>query len=351
MHPARLLPFDRLWEGLEQEHRAGFLSKKEHGDLVLYNYNQGCVFKNHWTEFTLVARGLVLVPAEKRVAALPFPKFFNYGESGSPQFPIDPATTRVSEKMDGSLGIIFHHRGEWHVVTRGSFDSAQAQWAKQWLGRKGVFARLQMGTTYLVEIIYPENRVVVEYGYENIVLLGAYRQDGAEVTDLRSLETGLDPAALHSFATVAEIVRACETLPVTREGFVLRRADGLRLKFKGAAYCAAHKAQAGLSALAVWKMMRDCEDLLAFRATLPEEFYEEFDRLARDLEAALAQVRQRVDALAQREAAKTSKEVAQSAGLSDEEKSMVFLRRRSHYNVDEAGKCRTFLFNLFKPAV
>jgi RNA ligase len=349
MHPARLFSFDLLWEGLESEHHAGFLSKKEHGNLVLYNYNQSCVYKKHWTPFTVMARGLVLVPKEKKIVALPFPKFFNYDEVGSPDFPIERATL-ISEKMDGSLGIIFFHEG-WHVVTRGSFDSSQSQWAKQWLGQKGIFEKLQPGTTYLVEIIYPENRIVVEYNYENIILLGAYPQDGTEVTELTSLGTGLDPVVFHSFATLADIVQACATLPVTREGFVLRKPDGQRLKFKGTAYCAAHKAQIGLSPLTVWKKMCNCEDLLAFRAVLPEEFYDEYDRIVRELETALARVRQTIEELGQREANKTNKEVAQSLSLSEEEKSMVFLRRRPRYvdTLDQAGKNRTFVFNLFKP--
>jgi RNA ligase len=352
MHPACALSFDALWAGLEEERIAGFVSKKEHGPLVLYNYKQGCVSKKHWTPFTLMARGIVLAPLLKTVVALPFPKFFNYGEVGSPDFPLVPGDgTLVSEKMDGSLGIIFFDGGEWRVVTRGSFDSDQSQWAKRWLEKRGAFARLQPGTTYLAEIIHPGNRVVVDYGpaYENIILLGAYRATGAEVTDLASLNTGLDLVAYHSFATLTDIVGACATLPVTREGFVLRRPDGTRLKFKGAAYLAAHKAQAGLTPLAVWTLMRDCGDLAAMRANLTEELYDEFDAIVRELEAALAHVQKKIAKLSEEKANLSNKEVALT--LSEEEKSLVFLSRRPRYAdaMTKAGKDRTFLFNLFKP--
>jgi RNA ligase len=351
MHPTSTLSFDALLAGLEEEHAAGFVSRKEHGPLVLYNYNQLCVIKKHWTPFTLVARGIVLAPALKKTVAFPFPKFFNHSEVGSPDFPLVPGTT-VSEKMDGSLGIIFHADGGWHVVTRGSFDSTQCKWAHQWLEKRGAFTRLQPGTTYLAEIIYPENRVVVDYGpgYENIILLGAYNEAGVEVTDLASLNTGLDLVVLHTFTAVADIVQACDTLPMTREGFVLRRPSGTRLKFKGAAYLAAHKAQAGLSPLAVWKMMRDCEDLTAFRATLPEEFYDEFDRLVRQFQEALFDVKARIDRLAESTAALTNKEVALT--LDDEKKVLVLMSRRPRYAeaMKEAGKVRTFLFKLFRPS-
>ena len=352
MHPACALTFDALRAGLEEEHKAGFVSRKEHGNLVLYNYNQRCVYKKRWTVFTLVARGIVLAPALQRVVALPFPKFFNYGEAGSPDFPLTAGDgTLVSEKMDGSLAIVFHDGNEWQVVTRGSFDSSQSQWAKKWLAQRGLFARLQPGTTYLAETIYPENRIVVNYGpaYENIILLGAYRATGEEVTDLASLNSGLDLVVCHSFGALADIVKACDTLPVNREGFVLRRPDGTRLKFKGTAYLAAHKAQAGLSPLAVWTLMRDCGDLAVFRANLPEEFYEEFDAIVRELVDALARVHQRIAKLSENTAKLSNKEVALT--LSEEEKSLVFLSRRPRYveAMTKAGKDRTFLFNLFKP--
>jgi RNA ligase len=354
MHPASTLSFDDLQAGLDAEHAAGWLSRKEHGPLVLYNYKQNCVVKKRWTLFTRVARGIVLAPAQKRVVALPFPKFFNYSEEGSPVFPLTPNDGNViSEKMDGSLGVIFHDGAEWHVVTRGAFDSKQCLWAKEKLTQMGVVGRLQWDVTYLVEIIYPENRIVVNYGpdYENLVLLGAYRATGEEVTDLASLNSGLDLVATHAFAALADIVKACETLPANREGFVLRRPDGTRYKFKGAAYLLAHKTKEGFTPQAIWTLMRDLGDLDAYRANLPEEFYDEFDAIRRGLEESFASIRQRITMLCESVAQLTNKEVKFSEELSDDEKNLVFMGRRPHYAeaLTTVGKDRNSLFNLFKP--
>jgi RNA ligase len=52
-----------------------------------------------WNQFTLMARGLILCPSEKRVVATPIPKFFNYGEVlDVPELPFN-----ATVKMDGSL--------------------------------------------------------------------------------------------------------------------------------------------------------------------------------------------------------------------------------------------------------
>ncbi len=347
-HPAVSFTFDELLAGLEAERVAGYISRKEHGEMVLYNYNQHCTFKKHWTPFTLIARGLVLVPKEKQIVALPFPKFFNYSELGFPTVTLTPDTI-ITEKLDGSLGVIFEHRG-WHVVTRGSFESTQSAWARQWLGKNNILDRLQKGTTYLVEIIYPENRVVVEYDFERLILLGAYSGNGEEILDLSRLNSGLEIVQRHQWGSTEEIVQSCLTLPMTREGFVLREPDGRRIKFKGTAYCAAHKAQAGCTPQHVWKMMRELEDVTAFRMGLPEEFYDEFDKIVRDLICAYHQALAEIDSLYGATQGETSKEIAQSV-LSCERKALIFMRRRPRYldELEERGKVRTTVYNMFKP--
>lgn len=99
------------------------------GELELFGYN--AVMSYHmWDKYCLLARGLVLNHSERRVVATPFPKFFNYGEGGVklPALPFE-----VTEKMDGSLGILFHHGTSWRVTTRGSLTSEQGLWATRYL--------------------------------------------------------------------------------------------------------------------------------------------------------------------------------------------------------------------------
>ena len=92
--------------------------------FTIYNYTEACQYTGAWTPVTLACRGLV-VDAAGKVVARPFAKFFNHSEAHAPS--LDPAAAvAVTDKSDGSLGIIFHDGDGLAVATRGSFASDQA---------------------------------------------------------------------------------------------------------------------------------------------------------------------------------------------------------------------------------
>lgn len=151
----------------------GLVSVQSHPSLPLfiYNYTPSCQYSNAWSPVTTQCRGLI-TDEYGWVVARPFSKFMNYGQDPDVEFP--PGDPIVSEKMDGSLGIIYSYDGEYAVATRGSFASDQAQWATDWLHKNYPFYTQPGGVTTLVEIIYPQNRIVVDYkGDEGLWLLGA----------------------------------------------------------------------------------------------------------------------------------------------------------------------------------
>lgn len=137
-------------------------------ELVLYNYAPRQQARGTWTPMAMACRGLVLrhdvVPhAGARAAAVarPLPKFFNIGEHSTSL--ATGETFRVLDKVDGSLGVVFHSGGVWRVNTRGSWVSEQAAVASEMLTTLRT-DMLDPAFTYCVEIVYPENRVVVDYG-------------------------------------------------------------------------------------------------------------------------------------------------------------------------------------------
>jgi RNA ligase len=285
-HPARLIPYDTLYANLEKLLEEGVL-RKGTGDegLVIYCYSEKCTFEKAWDETTLIARGIILDTINKCVVATPFPKFFNAGENGEaiPDLPFE-----TFEKLDGSLIIVFYHNGRWKCATKGSLNSEQAQWATRWIGEDDVGSWLQEGTTYLAECIYPENRIVVRYTEDKtgLHLLGGYREDGTEIEyeELRRLGTALSWSivARHSYSHISEILAQCSTLPVDREGFVIRFNNGHRLKIKGDEYCRIHRMVSRLTPLAIWENMwadLDGSKLIEFRKELPEEFWADFDNI------------------------------------------------------------------------
>ena len=76
------------------------------------------------------------------------------------------------EKMDGNLAIMFHYREKRIFCTRGSFCSDQALKAEEIFKKNYLIRNVMKECTYCFEIIYPENKIVVDYGeIEDLFLL------------------------------------------------------------------------------------------------------------------------------------------------------------------------------------
>jgi RNA ligase len=310
-HPARRMDFDTLYSGLMAEVAAGNVSTVQGPDgLVLFSYTIDCQFGNKWNVFSLIARGLILDPANKQVVATPFPKFFNHGElpvhfpngKVSTYTPDGPFT--VTEKMDGSLGIIFNYKGKVYACTRGSFQSDQAQWAKaqlerniETIHRKNDRMRIGMpieGYTYLVEIIYPENRIVVPYDFSGLVLLAIYDPKGHELLGddlmMEANAMALRQAATHSFNSLDEMIEAAKGLPCYKEGWVIRFDNGYRVKIKGDEYCRVHRLVSNVTPNRVWEVMVNGDDVEQIRKQLPEELRTDFDNIVAIYDEKLAKL-------------------------------------------------------------
>jgi RNA ligase len=181
-HPARSRDAAQLYESLLRTHeemgRTHMMHKQE-GQLHIFHY--GAVVQNagHWDADALLARGLIFQRDEgtqkTSLVATPWPKFFNLGEDGL-QLPELAASVEgggwveVTSKMDGSLGLLFHHEESWRCTTKGSFESPQGVWATKWVAAHcDTEAALVPGTTYLVEIIYPENKIVIPCVFLNSI--------------------------------------------------------------------------------------------------------------------------------------------------------------------------------------
>ncbi len=278
IHPARLLPFDTLADGLERARSLGLVYERRRGDLSLWCYTSRAVYDRVWDGITILARGLVLDRVARAVVATPFPKFFNISEraDGIPALPFD-----VHEKLDGSLIIAFHHRGAWLTATKGDLASAQAIWAGEILAAHPGIGSLVPGRTYLFEAIGPQNRIVVNYERAEMVLLAAYDGDGLELhhDDLIETAAALDwrLATRHRFFSLHDLLRHADALPRSEEGFVVRFTNGLRLKIKGAEYRRIHAVISRITPLAIWEALAAGDDLDRIRMDVPEEYWGDFD--------------------------------------------------------------------------
>jgi RNA ligase len=251
---------------------AGHVSRRQHPTLPLsiYTYTRTAQYARAWTAATLRCRGLIVDDKTGDIVAWPFPKFFNVGEHHlghdyAPPLPDEPF--EVYDKVDGSLGIVFHYDGRWHVASKGSFTSEQAQWAQRWLDEGDTFL-LTPGVTYLAEIVYPENRIVVDYGgRQDLVLLAAYDVHGQEIRlsyaaeDWQNLGTVVRswPAMpLPELLKLTEANTRPDGMPVSgmhAEGYIIRYASGLRAKAKLAEYVRLHKILTGINERDIWRML------------------------------------------------------------------------------------------------
>lgn len=353
-HIARAHDFDALKAALDERAERRLVARRTHPEaehLVLYCYTQQATFSGEWDSFVEAARGLVLDTRARRVVATPFPKFFNYGERGRFDLPDEPF--EVFEKLDGSLAIVFHDSETWRVATKGSFISEQAKWATAWLADRA-FAGLSPACTYLFEIIYPENQIVVRYDFSGLVMLGAYDPDGEEIeTDdlwviARALGTRV--ATSYHYDSIEEIVDAVAKFGSDREGFVVRFMSGYRVKVKGAEYLRVHRLASRITPLGLWDAMQSGDDLDGIRKEIPEEFYGDFDTIRTMFQSKFDALGNAVATEAAKWEGKPDKELGLALDTIDESiRRLVFPFRKKGAAWATDPVTRKLLFKQFRP--
>jgi len=337
------MDYDTLLGGLNAAAADGLVYERRDGDLSLFCYTRNAVYDEVRVPFTIMARGLVLNRAERRIAATPFPKFFNFGEGGR-EAPSDDF--EAYEKLDGSLIIAFWHDGCWRTVTKGDFHSDQAKAAPRFLP----FDRMTPGVTYLSELVGPSNKIVVRYPTDECRLLGAYDADGRELTrqELEALDLGGMPLAqVFNCASLSELVANTAALPVGEEGYVLRFSDGSRLKLKGNEYRRLHALISRLSPLTVWEAI-SAGDEQAMRRELPEEFWGDFDQMRALMQRRVEEILAAVAVEATKWADASDKDIGLALKtIPDPARSFIFAHRRGHMT---DGRTRQALYRMIRPA-
>jgi len=238
--------------------------------LWIYNYSKRVQRKDVWNEVTNACRGLIL-DEEFNVVSRPFRRFLNHDEISPVDIPKE--SFAVTEKMDGSLGISYFYEGIWYIATRGSFDSRHALRANQILHQKyaDCLKKMKPEYTYLFEVLYPENRIIVDYGNrEELVLLAVINTaTGQEVNDDAELSfTKLK--IIEGFNSLDDVLKLNDD---HSEGVVVRFANGSRLKVKFEKYKRQHRIMLSLTDTKIWKYLafgRDFEKLYNYAG---EEFY------------------------------------------------------------------------------
>ena len=235
--------------------------------LTIWNYTAQCQYQRAWDAVTLAARGLILHD-DGRIVARGFQKFFNLSERQAP-LPAEPY--KVFDKLDGSLGVLYFIDGEPAVATRGSFTGPQAVRATRIFRERYAGYQPPPGTTAVFEIIYPENRVIVDYGpTEDLRHLGLV--DNATGLVQFDLDPHWPGAAVQEFAAappdeLATLVRS------NAEGYVVRYRNGFQVKVKLADYLRQHRLTFNTSTRTIWEHLAADGTVADLIASIPDELY------------------------------------------------------------------------------
>lgn len=279
-------------EDLEQEIAAGYINRRTHPEfpeLALVGYSDRAQFDNHWTPTVRACRGIIYRTDTLEVLARPFAKFFNYGQNvdEGTQYDLDAPIVGAFNKWDGSLGIGYTRPdGRFAIATRGSFDSEQARHAT---ARVASYGKAIPGITWLFEIIYPDNRIVLDYGdRDELVHLGCVEIASGMYLPPMDWEG-------ESYGDTLREVLAQPPRP-NAEGFVAWIDAHTAVKFKQDDYLALHRVISNLTVKEVWRQLR-AGTYQEFATALPDEFHDWAKRTANGLADRHLTVKAEVDAL------------------------------------------------------
>ena len=287
-----------MLEKLNEYFEKGLVYKQVHPTLPLtiWNYSEKVQYEGLWDEITLQTRGLV-TDNDGNIIVHPFKKIFNIEEGKH----TPTEEFEVYEKMDGSLGILFFYEGKWIVVTRGSFTSDQSVKAQELLRSKYIVESIPKGYATLFEIIYPENRIVVDYGdEEKLVVLGMTSRVSGKEMDYNSLlnvhnESGM--SVVKKYDGIKDYKQLKEMVKNDQEGFVVKFSNGDRVKVKGVEYLRLHKIMGNLSTTAVWEVLSNSGDMENLLKDVPDEFYKKIKTYVQDLKYGFFQISERAGKL------------------------------------------------------
>jgi len=292
---------NKLWKEVEE----GRVTANQSGSLTLFKYTQETHIKDLWNEVNCQARGIIF-DADGTIVARPFSKFFNLHErtETEPQNLPWSEGCEVYEKLDGSCGTgyVVPVKSDnlwvyqWRLATPGSMESDQAiegtailnetaynspSHALVETGSATVYKRyktehLPLDCTPVFEIIYPENRIVVDYhGARELVLLAIFEHNGEEWHPRRVDQI----AELCGFRRPKRYdidIRCDIDFEDNHEGYVCRFGNGFRVKVKSPSYLRVHRILNHLSPKGVVELIRG-KEYGSVVEQLPKEIAKDFD--------------------------------------------------------------------------
>jgi len=270
---------------LRQLETLGYVRAVSHQTLplIVWNYTQTVQFENKWSEYPLLrsCRGLV-TDLEGNIVGRGFEKYFNWEEHNISEFPDSSRKIEISEKMDGSLLIVFKYNDQVVYTTRGSFYSDQAIAGGKLFRELYNEDWIEAGYTTLFEYISPDNRIVVSYDKSDLVHLAKIdNSNGFDLErDSRFKCVNVIEMEGSCFSDIFASYSKLKSLnSPNKEGFVVRAlSDGTypdwRCKIKFLDYCRLHSIMTNFSSNDVWEYLHENKCFDEILELIPDEMNE-----------------------------------------------------------------------------
>jgi len=293
---------DGTLEELKVKYAIDASRHKTYPNLVLLKYNQ--VESPFAEPLVREARGIILDEAKNwNVVCARWGKFFNYGEGHAAT--IDWSTSRVQEKVDGSLMTLYFYDNKWHVASSGSPDAS---------GQCGdwpfTFSELFWKTFNEMGLKVPEypelcpsfeltskyNRVVVPHKESRLTFIGLHDLEQGEV-DPRRMETIYPLVKSYGLFSFDAIVSSFAGIdPLSQEGYVVVDAGFNRVKVKHPGYVALHHLKDGFGPRRIVEVIRASEttEVLTYFPEWTEQFVDtqkRYDDLVDGLNTIYAEIK------------------------------------------------------------
>ena len=269
-----------LYQNLLKEVESGRVSASRMGDLTIFKYTQDCHIQGLWNETNRQARGIIFRD-DGTIVARPFAKFFNLGENteSSPANLPWHEEVEIYEKVDGSCGIGYWKEDQWWLATPGSMESDQAKYGTALMSAiTYASAKLHIphNCTPVFEIVYPENRIVVDYKGEQFLSLLAIFELSGEEWHPKRVDQIAEKCNFHRPRRYNIDLRGEIPFEENAEGYVARFASGRRVKVKSPTYLRVHRLLEHMSPKGVIELIRGREYGITL-LDLPKTIQQDFD--------------------------------------------------------------------------
>lgn len=224
-------------------------------DLYFYllKYNQ--LESDFSNEIVKECRGLIIDKYSLEPVALSFKKFWEVENELADD--IDWSSAKVQEKLDGTKLLCFYNKYEktWQVASSGNLnidkinvndfgmtfgDLFGKALANSLYTRSGFFSSLISSYCYTLELVSPENRVVVPYKKADVYLIGVRKVDTFEEISPNKYQEDfgflLRTPKEYPLRTLNDCLKATEIMGYDKEGYVVVDKNWHRIKIKSPAW-------------------------------------------------------------------------------------------------------------------